>query len=54
MATHSSILADKIPMGGGAWQSSTGPQRVRRDWVTNVFTFNFEQLNPKGTQTSQS
>ena len=40
MATHSSITAWRIP-----WTEEpdglqfTGPQRVRRNWVTNTFTF---------------
>ena len=52
MATHSSILAWKNPMGGGAWQAiqSTGSQRVGHDWVTDIFTFNFKELNPKENQ----
>ena len=52
MATHFSILAEKNPTGGGAWQAiqSTGSQRVGYDWVTNIFTFNFKELNPKGNQ----
>ena len=40
MATHSSILAWKIPWTeepGGL--QSMGSQRVRHDWVTNTFTF---------------
>ena len=39
MATHSSILAWKIPWTeepGGL--QSMGLQRVRHDWVTNTFT----------------
>ena len=32
MATHSSILAWRIPMDRGTW--SMGSQRVRHDWVT--------------------
>ena len=36
MATHSSILAWRSPIGKGAWQGlqSMGLQRVRHDWVT--------------------
>ena len=36
MATHSSILAWRIPMDRGAWQGlqSMGSQRVGHDWVT--------------------
>ena len=40
MATHSSILAWRIPWTeepGGL--QSMGSQRVRQDWVTNIFTF---------------
>ena len=42
MATHSSILDWEVscteePCG----QQSTGSQRVDYDWVTNIFTFNF-------------
>ena len=39
MATHSSILAQRIPWTGepGGLQSK-GLQRVRHDWVTNTFT----------------
>ena len=34
-ATHSSILAWRIPMAGGAWQAMPmGSQTVRHDWVT--------------------
>ena len=43
MATLSSILAWKIPWTeepGGL--QSTGSQRVRHDWVTNIFTFIFK------------
>ena len=39
-ATHSSILAWEIPWTeepGGL--QSLGSQRVRRDWMTNTFTF---------------
>ena len=35
MATHSSILAWKNPMDGGAWWSK-GSQRVRHDWSNLV------------------
>ena len=46
MATHSSILAWRIPWRGepGGLQS-TGSQRVGHDWVTSLFTFLF--VNPK-------
>ena len=40
MTTHSSILASRIPWteeSGGL--QSMGSQRVRRDWVTNTFSF---------------
>ena len=42
MATHSSILAWKIPWmeGSGRWQSM-GLRRVRQDWATSLFTFMF-------------
>ena len=43
MATHSSILAWKIPRKeepGGL--QSTGLQRVGHDWATNTFTFSGE------------
>ena len=37
MATHSSILAWRIPMDRGAWQATVhGSQRVRHDWVTEL------------------
>ena len=40
MATHSSILAWKIPWTEEpAGLQSMGSQRVGRDWVTNSFTF---------------
>ena len=42
MATHSSILARKIPWTeerGGL--QPMGLQRVRHDWATNTFTFNW-------------
>ena len=45
MATHSSILAWKIPWAeepGGL--QSTGWQRVGHDWATNTFTFHFPAL----------
>ena len=40
MATHSSILACRIPMDRGAWQTiqSMGSQRVGHDWVTKHST----------------
>ena len=41
-ATHSSILAWRIPMGGGAWQA-TGSQRVRHGLVTKPL-INYEYL----------
>ena len=35
MATHSSILACRIPMDRGAWQATVhGSQRVGQDFVT--------------------
>ena len=40
MATHSSILASRIPWtekSGGL--QSMGSQKVRHDWVTNISTF---------------
>ena len=44
MATHSSILARRIPWTEGPdGLQSMGLQRVRHDWVTN--TFNFTQWN---------
>ena len=40
MATHSSILAWKIPWTEEPSRlQSMGSQRVRHDWVTNTFTF---------------
>ena len=37
MATHSSVLAWRIPMDRGDWQAAVhGLQRVRNDWVTNT------------------
>ena len=39
MATHSSILAWRIPMDRGAWWATVhGVQRVRHDWVTKHST----------------
>ena len=42
MATHSSILAWRIPLieEPGRLQSM-GSKRIRRDWVTNTFTYCF-------------
>ena len=34
MATHSSILAWRIPMDRGAWRATKGLQRVGQDLVT--------------------
>ena len=40
MATHSSIRAWEIPWTEEPrWLQSMGSQRVRHDWVTNIFTF---------------
>ena len=40
MATHSSILAWKIPWTEQPGElQPMGPQRVRHNWVTNTFTF---------------
>ena len=43
MATHSSILAWRIPMDRGAWRwlQSMGSQRVGHDWVTAQHICNF-------------
>ena len=39
MATHSSVLAWRIPMDRGAWQAIVcGSQRVRHDWATKHST----------------
>ena len=39
MATHSNILAWRIPMDRGAWWVTVhGSQRVGHDLVTNTFT----------------
>ena len=39
MATHSSILAQKIPWAEEpSGLQYMGPQRVRHDWATNIFT----------------
>ena len=35
MATHSSILAWRIPMDRGAWLQSMGSQKVRQDLEAN-------------------
>ena len=44
-ATHSSILAWRIPMDKGAWWVlSMQSQRVRHDWVTKHSTFTFPPL----------
>ena len=34
MATHSSILAWRIPMDGGAWWATVQGVRVKHDWAT--------------------
>ena len=39
MATHSSILAWRIPMDRGTW--SMGSQRVGHDWATSLSLFTF-------------
>ena len=40
MVTHSSILAWRITWTGKhGWLQSMGSQRVRHNWVTNIFTF---------------
>ena len=36
MATHSSILAWRIPMDRGAWWGSWGSERARHDEMTNT------------------
>ena len=41
MATHSSLLAWRIPWTESGELQSTGSQRVRHDWETNNFTFFF-------------
>ena len=41
MATHSSVLAWRIPIDRGTWQASPWGLRVRHDWVTNTSTFKF-------------
>ena len=42
MATHSSILAWRIPVDSGAWWAkSMGSQRVGHDRATNPLTFSF-------------
>ena len=42
MATHSSILAWRIPMDKEAWWlQSIGSQRVKHKWGTNTLTFSF-------------
>ena len=40
MATYSSILAWRIPWteDPGGWAAVHGSQRVRHDWVTNIFS----------------
>ena len=56
MATHSRILAWRIPWTeepGGL--RSTGSQRVKHDWATNIFTFFFHFLiNRKHRDATQS
>ena len=48
MATHSSILAWKIPWTEGPGRlPSMGSQRVGHDWVTNTLTFTLWVLGPK-------
>ena len=50
MATHSSILAWKIPWteeSGGL--QSMGLQTVRQNWATNTFTFNLWKMNQEYT-----
>ena len=45
MATHSSILAWRIPMDRGAWQlQSTGSQRVRHKRLHRVTKHNTQTL----------
>ena len=40
MATHSSILAWKIPMDRGTWQATVHRiARVKHDLATNTFTY---------------
>ena len=41
LATHSSILAWRIPMDRGAWQAvqSMGSHRIRHNWETKHFHF---------------
>ena len=39
MATHSTILASRIPWTGARWATVIGSQRVERDWVTNTSIF---------------
>ena len=37
MATHSSILAWRIPMDRGAWRATVhGSRRARQDWATTL------------------
>ena len=45
MATHSSVLAWRIPMDRGAWESM-GLQRVGHDWATNRPFFSFPYIGP--------
>ena len=53
MATYSSILAWRIPWTEKPGRlQSMGSQRVRHDWMTNVFTFKtLEQLQNQSRTT---
>ena len=57
MATHSSILAWKIPwmeeFGGLGGLQSMVSQRVRQEWGTNTFTFTGISHQGKGTSQTQ-
>ena len=40
IATHSSIIAWKIPMNRAAWRATVdGVVKSQTDWATNIFTF---------------
>ena len=44
MATHSSILVQKIPWTEEPGRlQSMGSQRVRHNWATSLFTFTFKK-----------
>ena len=45
MATHSSILAWRIPQIGVCWATVHGIKKSRQGGATNTFTFTFKYCN---------